>query len=52
KTHCHYSRDLKERVIYQHQKLNMKPIDIAPSLDMSLRVVQRTLQPYNELGNI
>ncbi|KAF8580292.1 hypothetical protein K439DRAFT_1357339 [Ramaria rubella] len=51
-THCHYSCDLKECIIYQHQKLNMKPAEISLSLDMSLCVVQRTLQLYYELGEV
>ena len=47
----HYSKDLKDRVIYQYTVLKMKPAEISISLDMSTRVVYRTLQLWEEIGN-
>ncbi|KAF8510557.1 Homeodomain-like protein [Hysterangium stoloniferum] len=48
----HYSKDLKDRVIYQYTILAMKPIEIATNLDMSIRVVHRTLQLWQEIGDV
>jgi hypothetical protein len=49
---CHYSRDLKERVLYQRYQLGKKTADIAVDLDMPLRVVQRILQTFSEIGRV
>lgn len=48
----HYSADLKKRVIYQYFTLGRKSPQISVELDMPLRVVQRTLQLWNELGDV
>ena len=48
----HYSKDLKDRIIYQYNILKMKPPEIAISLNMSIRVVYRTLQLWEEIGNM
>lgn len=48
----HYSRDLKERVIYQSYTLHKKPKDIAIDLDMSLRVVHRVRKLWKEIGEV
>ena len=47
-----YSKDLKERVIYQSSVLNMSTTEIAISLDMPLRVVQWVLQTWDEIGAV
>ena len=51
-TRRHYSKDLKDCIIYQYTILKMKPPEIAISLDMSTRVVYRTLQLWEEIGNV
>jgi hypothetical protein len=48
----HYSKDLKDRIIYQYNILKMKPPETAISLNMSTRVVYQTLQLWEEIGNI
>jgi transposase len=48
----HYSKDLKERVIYQYTVLGLQPAQIALNLDMSARVVHRTLQLWQEIGDV
>ncbi|KAJ7190772.1 hypothetical protein GGX14DRAFT_407748 [Mycena pura] len=45
-----YSADLKARAIWQHQILKKKTTSIAIDLNMPLRVVQRVIQTWNELG--
>lgn len=47
-----YSRDLKTRVIYQSETLGKSSTQIAIDLDMSLRVVQRVIQTYGEIGEV
>lgn len=47
-----YSKDLKERVIYQRNTLGLSTTEIAKSLAMHPRVVRRTLQLWNELGTV
>lgn len=48
----HYSRDLRQRIIYQHTTLRMSTSQIATTLDMPRRVVQRTLQVWREVGDV
>ncbi|KAJ7850484.1 hypothetical protein B0H14DRAFT_2581924 [Mycena olivaceomarginata] len=48
----HYSRDLKRHVIHMSQKLHLSSTEIAIFLDMSLRVVQRVRQVWNEIGEV
>ena len=48
----HYSKDLRERVIYQRFTLGMSTTEIAKNLDMSLRVVQRVLKLWDEVGEV
>ena len=50
--HRRYTRDLRHRVVYQHNVLGFKTTTIAINLDMPLRVVQRTLQCWRELGDV
>lgn len=52
KTRRGYSRDIKERIVYQHKALEKKPAEIANDLDVSLRVVQRVLQLWKEIGDV
>ena len=40
---CHYSDELKERIVHQHRVLDKKPEPISQDLNISLHVVQRTL---------
>jgi hypothetical protein len=47
-----YSRDLKRRVIYQARTLGKQSTQIAISLDMPLRVVQRVQQVWDEIGEV
>ncbi|KAI6137827.1 hypothetical protein BKA82DRAFT_171143 [Pisolithus tinctorius] len=47
-----YSRDLKQRIIYQAHVLGQTTTSIAISLDMPLRVVQRVLKTYCETGEV
>lgn len=48
----HYSKDLKERVVYQQLTLGLSTMEIVKNLDMSPRVVQWILQLYQEIGNV
>jgi hypothetical protein len=48
----HYGHDLKEHIVFQHKALEKKPIDIAKDLDISLCMVQRVLQLWNEIGDV
>ena len=48
----HYSKDLKQRVVYQAMTLGYDTSEIARNLDMSARVVQRTLQTWREIGDV
>jgi len=48
----HYSRDLKQRVIYSAFTLHKKSTEIAIDLDMPLRVVQRVKKTWNEIGEV
>lgn len=47
-----YSRDLRLRVIHQKFKLACTSTQIAIDLDMPLRVVQRTIQRWIEIGDV
>ena len=49
---CHYTWDLRERVLYQHNILGKTTTDIARDLDISLHIVQRTLQVWKEIGDV
>ncbi|KAF8591388.1 Homeodomain-like protein, partial [Ramaria rubella] len=49
---CHYSRDLKERVIHLCYTLGLTTTEIARILNMSLRVVQCVLKVYEEIGAV
>ncbi len=46
----HYSKDLKEQVIYQQFTLGKSTTEFAKDLDMSLWVVQCVLKLYEEIG--
>ncbi|KAJ7599635.1 hypothetical protein C8J56DRAFT_726750, partial [Mycena floridula] len=48
----HYSRDLKRRVIYQHNILGYNTTKISRNLDIPLHVVQRVIQVHNEIGEV
>ncbi len=52
KARRYYSRDLHEHVIYQHNVLGKKTADIARDLDISLHVIQRTLQVWKEISDV
>ena len=52
KARRHYTRDLRDRVLYQHNILGKTTADIARDLDISLHIVQRTLQVWNEIGDV
>jgi transposase len=47
----HYSRDLKERVVYQRYTLGLTTTEISKNLDMSLHVVQCVLKLWDEIGS-
>ncbi|THH16257.1 hypothetical protein EUX98_g9330 [Antrodiella citrinella] len=47
-----YSRDLRHRVIHQHCVLGHTTTQVATHLDIPLRVVQRTLQHWREIGDV
>jgi hypothetical protein len=47
-----YSRDLKRRVIYQSTVLGRCPTSISIELDMPLRVVQRVIMTWKEIGEV
>ena len=47
---CRYSKDLKNRVIYQTTVLSMSPTEIAINLDMPLHVMQHVLDTWDEIG--
>ena len=50
-----YSKDIKKLVIYQSNVLGMSTMDIAvnlDNLDMPVRVVQRVLQTWDEIGAV
>ena len=49
-TRRQYSRDLKDVVVYQANTLNKSTTAIAKDLNMPLRVVQRVLKIWNEIG--
>ncbi|KAJ3928437.1 MAG: hypothetical protein NXY57DRAFT_902023 [Lentinula lateritia] len=48
----HYSTDLKHRVLYQQYTLGKKTAAIAIDLNMPLRVVQRVLNTWNNIGEV
>ncbi|KAJ7735059.1 hypothetical protein B0H16DRAFT_1426180 [Mycena metata] len=48
----HYTKDLKERVIYQNFILGKQPTAISIDLDMPLRVVQRCITTWKEIGEV
>ena len=47
-----YSRDLKQRVVYQAFTLMKSTTEIAINLDMPIRVVQRVLTNWREIGDV
>jgi hypothetical protein len=51
---CHrrYLEDLKACVVYQSEILKYSATKIAIELDMSLHVVQCTLQHWKEIGDV
>lgn len=52
KSRRHYSKDLRERIIYQSRVLGKSTSEISVDLDISLRVVQHTIQLWNEIGDV
>ena len=48
----HYSPDLRRRVIHQAFTLGESTTRIAINLDMSLRVVQRIIATWKEIGDV
>ena len=48
----HYSKDLKQHIIYQSLTLGYSTMEIAKNLDMSLHVVRQMLQLWRENGNV
>ena len=52
KARRHYTRDLRDRVLYQHNILGKTTTNIARDLDISLHVVQRTLQVWKEISDV
>ncbi|KAJ7177141.1 hypothetical protein C8R46DRAFT_835951, partial [Mycena filopes] len=48
----HYSKDLKMRVIYQAFNLYKSSKEIAVDLNMPLRVVQRVMKTWAEIGEV
>ena len=47
-----YSKDLRERIVYQRYKLKKKIIAISIDLNISQRVVERTLQLWRDTGEV
>jgi hypothetical protein len=47
-----YCKQLRDRVIHQKFNLNKKTADITIDLDMSLRVVQRTIKLWHDVGDV
>jgi len=47
-----YSRDLKQRVVYQSYTLMKTTTEIAIDLNMPVRVVQRVLTNWQEIGDV
>ena len=47
-----YSKDLKERVVYQWFTLGKDTAEIAENLNMSKRVVQWVLLLWEEIGDV
>jgi transposase-like protein len=47
-----YSRDLKKRVVYQAFMLEKTTTEISTDLDIPLRVVQRVLKCWREIGEV
>ena len=47
-----YSKDVKKLVIYQSSVLNMLTKDITVNLNMPVRVMQRVLQTWDEIGAV
>src|SRR5438046_1515399 len=47
-----YHSDLKKRVVYQVYTLGMSTTEVSISLNMPLRVVQRVLQTWGEIGDV
>lgn len=48
----HYSRDLKTRIVYQAYTLHKNSTDISIDLDIPMRVVQRVLRSWKEIGEV
>jgi len=48
----HYSKDLKEHIIHQAFTLGSKTTQIAINLNMPLRVVQRVITTWKEIGEV
>ena len=51
-TRQQYSRDLKKRVVYQAFTLEKTTTEISIDLDIPLRVVQRVLKCWREIGEV
>lgn len=51
-TRQHYSRDLKRRVVYQAFTLGKTTTEISIDLDIPVRVVQRVLKCWREIGEV
>ena len=47
-----YHLDLKKRVVYQVYTLGMSTTEVSISLNMPLRVVQRVLKTWREIGEV
>jgi len=48
----HYSRDLKDRVVYQSEVLCMKSTEVAINLDIPLWVVQHVKRTWHEIREV
>ena len=51
-TRQQYSKDLKERIVYQQFTLGKDTAEIAENLNMSKCVVQRVLLLWEEIGDV
>jgi len=47
-----YSKDLRERIVYQRYKLKKKIRVISVDLNVSQRVVERTLKLWRDIGEV
>jgi hypothetical protein len=48
----HYSRDLKQRVIYQYFTLQFNTTQISINLNIPLRVVQCVIHTWDHIGDV